>query len=73
LPYDFALVGDGLVPNELAVKAAKPALILTDETAPASAQALVQIMPSAQLQTMNASAHDLAPTEIARLVTPFLS
>jgi pimeloyl-ACP methyl ester carboxylesterase len=73
LPYDFALVGDGLVPNELAVKAAMPTLILTAETAPETAQALVKIMPSAQLQMMKASAHDLAPTDIARVVTPFFS
>jgi pimeloyl-ACP methyl ester carboxylesterase len=73
LPYDYAQVGDGLVPNELAVKAAMPTLILTAETAPGTAQALVKIMPSAQLQMMKASAHDLAPTDIARVVTPFFS
>lgn len=73
LPYDYAQVGDGLVPNELAVKAAMPTLILTAETAPETAQVLVKIMPSAQLQMMKASAHDLAPTDIARVVTPFFS
>jgi pimeloyl-ACP methyl ester carboxylesterase len=73
LPYDYAQVGDGLVPNELAVKATMPTLILTAETAPETAQALVKIMPSAQLQMMKASAHDLAPTDIARVVTLFFS
>jgi len=73
LPYDYAIVGDGLVPNELAARAAMPTLILAAETAPETAKALVGIMPSARLQTMTASTHDLAPTEIARVVTPFFT
>ncbi len=73
LPYDYAQVGDGLVPTALAVKAAIPTLILTAESAPDTAQALVTIMPSAQIHLMRVSAHDLAPTEIERVVTPFLS
>ena len=73
LPYDYAIVGDGLVPNEIAARAAMPTLILAAETAPETAKALVGIMPSAKLQTMTASTHDLAPTEIARVVTPFFT
>jgi pimeloyl-ACP methyl ester carboxylesterase len=71
LPYDFALVGDGLVPNELAARVSVPTLILAAETAPATAQDLVAIMPRAHLQTMRASTHDLAASEIASAVTPF--
>ena len=73
LPYDYAMVGDGLVPNELAAKAAIPAIILAAETAPGTAKALVEIMPNAKLRLMNASTHDLPPADIARAVTPFFS
>ncbi len=73
LPYDYAVVGDGLVPNELAAQAAVPTIILAPETAPATAQALVEVMPRATLQTMEASTHDLPATEIAAAVIPFFS
>lgn len=73
LPYDYAMVGDGLVPNALAAKAAMPAVVLAAETAPETAKALVKIMPSAKLQLMKASTHDLAPTDIAKVVTSFFS
>ncbi len=73
LPYDYAMLGDGLVPNALAVKAAMPTVILTAETAPETAKALVKIMPSAEIRMMKASAHDLAPADIAKVVTPFFS
>jgi Alpha/beta hydrolase family len=71
LPYDYSMVGDGLVPNELAARVDAPTLILAAETAPATAQALAEIMPRAELQTLRASTHDLAPTEIAAAVLPF--
>jgi len=73
LPYDYAMVGDGLVANDLAAEAAVPAVVLAAETAPETARALVQIMPNAKLQLMKASTHDLPPRDIARAVTPFFS
>jgi len=39
--------------------------------APKSAEALVAAMPNASLKLMPASAHDLAPTDIARVVVSF--
>jgi hypothetical protein len=66
------MVGDGLVPNELAAHVEAPTLILVVEAAPATAKALVEVMPRAELQTLRASTHDLAPTEIAAVVLPFL-
>jgi hypothetical protein len=71
LPYDYAMVGDGLVPNELAGRVEAPTLILAAEAAPAAAKALMEVMPRAELQTLSASTHDLAPTEIAAAVVPF--
>ena len=73
LPYDYAMVGDGLVPDDLAAEAAVPAVVLAAETAPETARALVEIMPNAKLQLMKASTHDLPPRDIARAVTPFFS
>ena len=69
--FDYAVVGDGLVPDELAAEAAVPALVLAAETALETARALVEIMPRATLRSMRASAHDLPPDEIASAVTPF--
>jgi pimeloyl-ACP methyl ester carboxylesterase len=71
LPYDYAMVGDGLVPNELAGRVEAPTLILAAEAAPAAAKALMEVMPRAELQMLSASTHDLAPTEIAAAVVPF--
>jgi pimeloyl-ACP methyl ester carboxylesterase len=71
LPYDYAVVGDGLVPSELAGQAAVPTIVLAAETAPATAQALVELMPRATLRTLRASTHDLPPDEIAAAVIPF--
>ena len=71
LPYDYAVVGDGLLPDELAAQAAVPTLVLAAETALTTARALVEIMPRATLRSMRVSAHDLPPDEIASAVTPF--
>jgi hypothetical protein len=73
LPYDYAMVGDGIVPSELAAKATMPTIILAAETAPQTAEALAAIMPEAKVKRMTASTHDLSPTEIAAAVTPFFS
>lgn len=72
LPYDYALVGDGLIPEQLAAKVTPPTLILAAESAPGTAQALAEIMPRAQLQTLRASTHDLPAAEIAAAAAPFL-
>jgi pimeloyl-ACP methyl ester carboxylesterase len=73
LPYDYAVVGDGLLPDELAAQAAVPALVLAAGTAVNTARALVEEMPHATLRSMKASTHDLPPDEIASAVTPFFS
>src|SRR5687767_10913154 len=41
LPYDYAMLGDGLVPTELATEVKTPTLILAPEAMPETAQALV--------------------------------
>lgn len=71
LPYDYAVLGDGLVPTELAATVDIPTLVLAAEAWPETALALVAAMPNAQFQAMPASAHELAPADIAAQLTPF--
>lgn len=72
LPYDYAMVGDGLVPDELAARVEVPTMVLAPAAAPAAANALVELLADGRLQTLKASTHDLTPAEIAAAVVPFL-
>jgi pimeloyl-ACP methyl ester carboxylesterase len=71
LPYDYAVLGDGLVPTEIAARVEIPTLILAAETMPETAQALAVAIPNARFQAMKASAHELSPADIAEQVTRF--
>ena len=73
LPYDYAMLGDGLVPTELAAKVEVPTLILAAEAMPETAQALTDAMPNAHFQPMEASAHELAPEVLAPVLREFPS
>jgi pimeloyl-ACP methyl ester carboxylesterase len=65
LPYDYAMLGDGLVPTELAAKVNATTVILAAEAMPETAQALADAMPNARFQAMEASAHELPPKVLA--------
>ena len=71
LPYDYAMLGDGLVPTDLAAKVTIPTLILAAAGMPQTAQALVDAMPNARFQAMETSTHELPPAEIANGVRRF--
>lgn len=73
LPYDYAVLGDGLVPTELAATSMIPTLVLAAEATPQTAQAPVHAMPKARFQPMQASAHELVPADIAEKVVDFFS
>jgi pimeloyl-ACP methyl ester carboxylesterase len=73
LPYDYAMIGDGLVPTELAAWVNVPTLILAAEAMPETAQALADAMPSARFQAMEASAHELPPEVLAPVLKEFFS
>jgi pimeloyl-ACP methyl ester carboxylesterase len=73
LPYDYAVIGDGLVPTELAAKVDVPTLILAAEGMPETAQALAEAMPNARFRAMEASAHELPPEILAPKVKEFFS
>jgi pimeloyl-ACP methyl ester carboxylesterase len=72
LPYDYAVLGDGLVPTELAAKVPVPTIILAAKAMPETAQALADAMPDAHVEAMENSAHETPPAEIAERVTGFL-
>ena len=71
LPYDYAMLGDGLVPTELATEVKTPTLILASEVMPETAQALVNVMPNARFQAMEASAHETPPEVLAPVLKEF--
>lgn len=73
LPYDFALVGDGFVPETVAARVSVPTLIVAAEPAPPGARALAAAISGATLRSLRGSTHDLAPAEIAHAIRPFLS
>ena len=73
LPYDYAVLGDGLVPTELAAKVNVPTLILAAEAMPETAQALADAMPNARLRAMETSAHELPPEVLAPVLKEVFS
>lgn len=73
LPYDYAVLGDGLVPTELAAKVNVPTVILAAEAMPETAQALADAMPNARLRAMETSAHELPPEVLAPVLKEVFS
>jgi pimeloyl-ACP methyl ester carboxylesterase len=71
LPYDFAMLGDGLIPDDLAAKVSLPTLVLAAKATTETAQALVNLMPSARLQVMDAPTHELSPEVVASVLKKF--
>jgi len=71
LPYDYAVLGDGLVPTELAAEVGVPTLVLAAEEAPEAARALAEAMPNARFRPMEASTHELPPVALAPVLVEF--
>lgn len=72
LPYDYAVLGDGLVPTALAAKVTAPTLILAPEGMPETAQALADAIPDARLEALKGQTYETPPAELAERVTRFL-
>jgi len=72
LPYDYALLGDGLVPARLAARGAAPTLVLAAGSAPSTARALVAALPRAEFRPTRTSLHEMEAAETASLITSFL-
>lgn len=72
LPYDYAMLGDGLLPLQAAAKVTVPTLVVADGDEAATARALAETIPNAEFVPARASTHELAADEIAELIGPFL-
>jgi pimeloyl-ACP methyl ester carboxylesterase len=72
LPYDYAVLGDGVVPLQAAAKVTVSTLVVADQNEPAVAHALVATIPDAEFAPTPSSTHELGPDDIAELVEPFL-
>jgi pimeloyl-ACP methyl ester carboxylesterase len=66
------VLGDGLVPTDLAAKVTVPTVLLAARAMPETAQALAAAMPNARFEAMEGSAHETPPAELAERVTRFL-
>ena len=73
LPYDFAMLGDGLVPTGLAATVTPPTLVLAPSASPETALQLVDALPNARFTAMDAPIHELSPEDFAPLLTSFLA
>lgn len=73
LPYDYAMLGDGLVPTELAIKVNTPTIILAPEVMPETAKALVNAMPNAWFQGMEATTHEIPAEDLALVLKEFFN
>lgn len=71
LPYDYAMLGDGLVPTELAARITAPAIVFAPEAMPETAQALVDAMPNARFHALEAPTFETPPEVIARVLEQF--
>jgi pimeloyl-ACP methyl ester carboxylesterase len=71
LPYDYAILGNGLVPTELAAKIKIPTMVLAPEAMPETAQVLVNAMPDARFQAMEALTHEIPPDVLALVLKEF--
>jgi thioesterase domain-containing protein len=72
LPYDYLMLGDGLVPTTLATKVRPPTLVLAPRTMPEAALQLVHALPNARFAALDAATHELSPEAIVPLLASFL-
>jgi pimeloyl-ACP methyl ester carboxylesterase len=73
LPYDYAMLGDGLVPTDIAAKVKIPTLVMAAEGMPETAQALVSAMPDARFQAMETPAHETPAADLAGKLRVFFT
>jgi pimeloyl-ACP methyl ester carboxylesterase len=71
LPYDYAQLGDGLVPTELAAKVKVPTIVLAAKAMPETAQTLADAIPNARFHAMEAPVHELSPADLAKKLIHF--
>jgi pimeloyl-ACP methyl ester carboxylesterase len=72
LPYDYAMLGDGLVPTDIAANVKVPTIILAAGAMPETAQALVRAMPNARFQALESPVHETPAADLAEKIAGFL-
>ena len=73
LRYEYAILGDGLVPTSRAARVAMPTLILSGDAMQEAAAQLTRAMPNARVENTGVSMHEMSPIDTAsRLKTAFL-
>lgn len=73
LPYDYAMLGDGLVPTDIAAKVKIPTIVMAVEAMPETAHALVDAMPNARFQAMETPAHETPAVSLAEKLRGFFN
>lgn len=68
LPYDYAVLGNGLVPIELAKRIEVPVSILAAGYSLDAGKQLAEAMPNAEAKTLAQSTHEMAPANIANVI-----
>jgi pimeloyl-ACP methyl ester carboxylesterase len=69
LPYDYAVLGDGLVPGKIASKITVPTSILASGYSVEAAQELADIISEADLSILPASTHEMSPIQLAETIS----
>jgi pimeloyl-ACP methyl ester carboxylesterase len=72
LPYDYAMLGDGLVPAALAELVKIPTTILATSAMPETAQALGRAIPGARVELLDAPTHAMMPDQLASVLRQLL-
>src|SRR6187549_1035859 len=69
LAYDYAVLGDGTVPQAIALSIAVPALVIDGEKSldfmHATADLVANLVPGAQRKTLKGQTHQAAPDVVA--------
>ena len=71
LPYDYAMLGDGLVPTAVAAEITVRTLVLAPASWPETAQQLAQAIPKARFVAMESPTHEIPPEVLVPLLTGF--
>ncbi|HEX6497801.1 MAG TPA: alpha/beta hydrolase [Micromonosporaceae bacterium] len=77
LAYDDALLGDGSVPRDRTAKVTVPTLVVAGGSSPAflrdAARATAEVIPGAELRTLDGQTHMLDPEVVGAVLTEFLA
>ncbi len=71
LPYDYAMLDDGLVPTTLADRVRVPTLVLAATDMQSTARAIAEAIPNGRFEPIDAPTHALPPEVTARVLGRF--